>query len=152
MEWCRLYANCIPLVKSICSYLSIIICNYHYYINHPSSLSECCIKQIRRTNNPYHGNPYTGTTWSLYWDGLHRSPFLTDANWSSVHYSDVIMSAMVSQITVVSNVCSTVCSGANQPKHQSSTSLAFVRGIHRWPGNNSGCHNFEFICSFSDIQ
>ena len=26
-----------------------------------------------------------------------------------------------------------VCSGADQRKHQSSASLAFVRGIHRWP-------------------
>ena len=35
-----------------------------------------------------------------------------------VHYSDVIMSALVSQITGVSVVCSTVCLGANQRKHQ----------------------------------
>ena len=49
------------------------------------------------------------------------------------YYGDVIMSAMVSQITVVSFVCSTVCSGADQRKHQSSAWLAFVRGIHRWP-------------------
>ena len=27
----------------------------------------------------------------------------------------------------------TVCSGADQRKHKSSASLAFVRGIHRWP-------------------
>ena len=46
---------------------------------------------------------------------------------------DVIMSAMASQITGVSMVCSTVCSGADQRIHQSSASLAFVRGIHRWP-------------------
>ena len=26
-----------------------------------------------------------------------------------------------------------VCSGADQRKHQSAASLAFVRGIHRWP-------------------
>ena len=43
------------------------------------------------------------------------------------------MSAMSSHITDVSLVCLTVCSGADQRKHQSSTSLAFVRGIHRWP-------------------
>ena len=30
----------------------------------------------------------------------------------------------------------TVYSGADQRKHQSSTSLAFVRGIHRWPVNS----------------
>ena len=50
----------------------------------------------------------------------------------SSHYSDVIMSAMASQITDVPIVCSTVCSGANKRKHQSSASLAFVRGIHQW--------------------
>ena len=49
------------------------------------------------------------------------------------HYSDVIMSAMASQITGVSIVCATVCSGANQGKYQCSTSLASVRGSHRWP-------------------
>ena len=41
------------------------------------------------------------------------------------------MSMMASQITSVSNVCSTVYSGAYQRKRQSSASLAFVRGIHR---------------------
>ena len=43
------------------------------------------------------------------------------------------MSAMASQITGVSSDCSTVCSSADQRKHQNSASLAFVRGIHRWP-------------------
>ena len=36
----------------------------------------------------------------------------------------------------ISIVCSTVCSGADQRKHQSTASLAFVREIHRWPGNS----------------
>ena len=54
----------------------------------------------------------------------------------SYHYSDVIMSTMASQITGVSIVYSTVCSGADQRKHQSSASLAFVRGIHRWLVNS----------------
>ena len=53
-----------------------------------------------------------------------------------MHYSDVIMSSMVSQITSLTIVCSTVYSGADQTKHQSSTSLAFVRGTHRWPLNS----------------
>ena len=48
-------------------------------------------------------------------------------------YSDVIKNTMSSQITGVSIVCSSVCSGVGQRKHQSSTSLAFVRGNHRWP-------------------
>ena len=46
------------------------------------------------------------------------------------------MSAMVSQITSLAIVYSIVYSGADQRKHQSSASLAFVRGIHRWPVNS----------------
>ena len=38
------------------------------------------------------------------------------------------MGAMASQITSLTIVYSTVYSGADQRKHQSSTSLAFVRG------------------------
>ena len=52
------------------------------------------------------------------------------------HWSGVIMGAMVSQITSLTLVYSTVYSGADQRKHQSSASLAFVRGIHRWPVNS----------------
>ena len=55
---------------------------------------------------------------------------------SESHYSDVIMSAMASQITRLMVVYSTVYSGTDQRKHQSSTSLGFVRGIHRWPVNS----------------
>ena len=47
----------------------------------------------------------------------------------AMHKSDVIMSAMASQIISVSIVWSTACSGADQL--QNSASLAFVRGIHR---------------------
>ena len=46
------------------------------------------------------------------------------------------MGAMASQITSLTIVCSSVYSGTDQRKHQSSTSLAFVRGIHRWPVNS----------------
>ena len=44
--------------------------------------------------------------------------------------SDVIMGPMTCQIAGVSIVCPTVCSAADRRKHQSSASLAFVRGIH----------------------
>ena len=49
------------------------------------------------------------------------------------HHDDIILSAMASHINCLTSVYSTVYSGANQRKHQSSASLAFVRGIHRWP-------------------
>ena len=51
------------------------------------------------------------------------------------HYSDIIMSIMASQIISPTIVYSIVYSGADQRKHQSSTSLAIVRVIHWWPVN-----------------
>ena len=52
-----------------------------------------------------------------------------------IHYSDDIMGAMTSQFTSLTIVYSTVYLGADKRKHQSSASLPFVRGIHRWPHN-----------------
>ena len=58
------------------------------------------------------------------------------------HYNDVTMSLMASQITSLTIVYSTVYSGADQRKHQSSASLAFVcagnspepvNSSHKWP-------------------
>ena len=45
------------------------------------------------------------------------------------------MGTMASQISSLTIVYSTFYSGVDQRKHQSSASLAFVRGIHRWPVN-----------------
>ena len=53
-------------------------------------------------------------------------------NYMEIHYSDVAMSPFASQITSVSIVYSTVCSGADQRQHQSPASLTVVRGIHWW--------------------
>ena len=58
---------------------------------------------------------------------VHKEPLFGD------HYNDAIMSLMASQITSLTIVYSTVYSGTDQRRHQSSASLAFVRGIHRWP-------------------
>ena len=57
-----------------------------------------------------------------------------DIHWS--HYSHVIIGAMASQITGLTIVYSTVYSGLDQWKYQSSASLASVRGVHRWPLNS----------------
>ena len=46
------------------------------------------------------------------------------------------MGAMTSQITSLTIVYSSVYSGTDQRKHQNSASLAFVRGLHRWPVNS----------------
>ena len=53
-----------------------------------------------------------------------------------VHYNDVIMGAIASQITSLATVYSTVYSGTDHKKHESSAPLAFVWGIHRWPVNS----------------
>ena len=65
--------------------------------------------------------------WGYFWFGYKLETF---------HYCDVIMGAMASQITSLTVVYSTVYSGTDQRKYQSSPSLAFVRGIHRWPTNS----------------
>ena len=46
------------------------------------------------------------------------------------------MGTMASQITNLTIIYSTVYSGVDQSKNQSSASLAFVGGIHQWPVNS----------------
>ena len=50
-----------------------------------------------------------------------------------MQYNDVVNSAIASQITSLTIVYSSIYSDTDQSKHQSSVSLAFVRGIHRGP-------------------
>ena len=65
------------------------------------------------------------------WTNGHSHHRLVDgARLIACHYSDAIMSAMASQISRVTSVYSTICSGAYQRKHKKSASLACVRGIH----------------------
>ena len=74
-------------------------------------------------------------------------------------YNDVIMSPMASQITSLTTGYSTVYSDADQrKKHQSSASLAFVRGIHRgsvnsphkWPVTRKMCPIDNVIMAAND--
>ena len=58
------------------------------------------------------------------------------------------MSVMLSQITSLT----IIYSGTDQRNHQSSESLAFVQGIHRWPVNSQ--YNWpvtEKMFPFDDI-
>ena len=68
----------------------------------------------------------------------HHVHFITgicSTNYRPIHYNYVTMSATASQITSLTIVYSTVYWGAYQRKALSSASLAFVRGIRRWPVN-----------------
>ena len=67
---------------------------------------------------------------------IHQTEWSCGSCQITIHYNDVIMGVMASQITSLTIVYSTVYSGVDQRKHQSSASLAFVRGIHRGPVNS----------------
>ena len=66
--------------------------------------------------------------------GIHGGDRKSAKLW--VDYNDVTMSKIASQITSLTIVYSTVYSGPDQTKHQSSASLAFVWWIHRGPVNS----------------
>ena len=71
---------------------------------------------------------------------------------AKVHYNDVIMSAIASHITSLTIVYSIVYSDADHRQHQSSASLAFVRGIHWGPVNSP--HKWPVtrkMCPFDDV-
>ena len=74
----------------------------------------------------------TACTWFLFGGCWCLAVYmLSDISLQRRHH---MTNAMASEITGVWNVCSTICSGAEQIKHKkNSASLAFVRGIHHWP-------------------
>ena len=104
-----------------------------------------CIHSIALSNHSltHSGLIKTNTPINMpQWAERERTETISGESWTyftnyvkMMHYSDVIMSTMASQITSLTIVCSTFYSGANQRKHQSSASLAFVWGIHRSPVN-----------------
>ena len=83
---------------------------------------------------------------------MRLNPFCHPCIRSWYYYNDVIMSVMSSLITSLTIVYSSVYSGADHKKHQSSASLAFVRGIHLWPVNSA--HKGPVtrkMCPFDDV-
>ena len=76
----------------------------------------------------------------MQWIGNEAIIYFKNMVHRNLHYIDAIMTAMASQITSLTVVYSIVYSGADQRKHQSSASLAFVRGIHRdrWISRTKG--------------
>ena len=77
---------------------------------------------------------------------------LADIHLREAHYCDVIMRAMASQITGVLIFYSTVCSGADQRKHQSSASLAFlVNSPHKGPATRKMFPFDDVIMCYQNI-
>ena len=96
--------------------------------------------QGSRSRSRIHRRPYRQCDCALY---TTRGEYMM-TSWHIhffCHYSDVIMGTMASQLTSLAIVYLTVYSGTDERKHQSSASLAFVRGIrwgpvnspHKWP-------------------
>ena len=80
--------------------------------------------------NWHHDSHFNYREWEV-------SPIRSAVNFLKVYnYSNIMMGAMPSLITTLTIVYSTVYAVADQIKHQSSASLAFVRGIYRWPVNS----------------
>ena len=108
----------------------------------------CSLKK-KPSRNPHYKPKRSGDLSSLWWESLcqydgvlvNRLPGTLlplprdDAKLVCYHYDDVIMGVLASQITSRTIVYSTIHSSADQRKHQSSASLAFVRGIRPWPVN-----------------
>ena len=65
-----------------------------------------------------------------------RTTYMHTMRLSREHYIDVIMGEMVYKIASLPTVYLTVYSDTYQRKHQSSASLAFVRGTHQSPVNS----------------
>ena len=76
-------------------------------------------------------NFLSGTVWVDFGRAGKRDDVGVGVGLTPDHYNDVIMTTIASQITSLTVVHSTIYSNADQRKHQSSASLAFVWGIHR---------------------
>ena len=86
------------------------------------------------------------------WDGENRTTKLAPCCSQNINDNDVIMGVMATENTSLTIVYSTVYWGAYQRKHQTSASLAFVQGIHRWPVNSP--HKWPVtrkMSSFDDV-
>ena len=101
----------------------------------PSALLALC----EENSSVASGFPHTGQAmwhWNYFWTVEYLVIVDAMALMWLHHYNDVIMDEMASQITSLTIVYSTVYSGPDQRKHQSSALLAFVRWSHRWTVNS----------------
>ena len=120
-----------------------LLCMQHtskqFRISHPSNLATTSlqISGILIKSSFGCANMSTQPPWTK---KCYVTTSLTDSVYivtsSKPRYGDVIMGTMASQITSLTIVYSIVYSGADQRKHQSSASLAFVRGILPGPLNS----------------
>ena len=104
-------------------------------LNTPPPRNQLQWNLNRNSNIFIQGNPFHNIVWKMV-ATLSRPHLLRFHLPYTYHYADVIMIEMASQITSLAILYSIVYSDADQRKHQTSASLAFVRGIHRSPVNS----------------
>ena len=92
------------------------------FLSHPDEIANFDFPQHAVALQRFRTSQRASNTESLSTSWCHDYP---------LHYTDVIMTTIASQITSIAVVYSTVYSDADQRKHQSSASLAFVWVIHR---------------------
>ena len=124
--------------------------SHHYHNDDNSMWFSCAECTDRSVMMSFHQSQSVCIMWQLMsfgkydaWEvtrsgiGCREQLLLTSWVDPRSHYSDVIMGAIASQITSLTVVHSTVYSDADQRKHQSSASLAFVWGPvnspRKWP-------------------
>ena len=123
-QW-NLYENSIFFCQEICILKKSSILNGGHYV----SVSMCYLLD-HLPRSKFHTQPISV-----------RNQSVASCKKRFLHYNDVIIGTIASLITSLTIVYSTVYSDADQRKHQSSLSLAFVRGIHRGPVNSP--HNWS---------
>ena len=115
-------------------YLNVALCQFPSF--RVSNQWTALIKITHTFNIDVHNTKIW--LWLPWFPTLHRQGpvFTLKIRFSAEHYNGVTVSAMASQFTSLATVYSTVYSGADQTKHQSSASPAPVRGNHRWAVNS----------------
>ena len=146
--WYFHYSCCSKhLTSHACALLIDNVGNYLYmYLNNGSFKSEVDPHQFNLRERKKIFKSWQVCDWlakwlivlgfmDLRWPRVYRrSNVGLVGNTTMVNYLKI--KRMASQITSLTIVYSNVYSGSDQRKHQSSASLAFVRGIHRGPVNS----------------
>ena len=129
------YFCCVlSLAGQCCLLIASATLNKIYLISHHKPY--ICIMHACQNGKPVKILIIYSLLWLTFIKSFHDDQILGMTPCAVTHYSDAIMCAIASQITSLAIVYSAVYSGADQRKHQSSASLAFVGGIHRWPVNS----------------
>ena len=101
---------------------------------------HCGDKTVVISSYLHNGISYTGKILFILNQGPAMPRQWINGGLCPERYNDVIMGMIASQITSLTIVYSIVYSGADKRKHQSSASLAIVRGFHRdqWIPHTNG--------------